>query len=128
MADYRVYGHSSAYNVFLELGVEAGIFALIAFVTVLLVRLRHRAKYARYVGSSEVSVLSPAIGVTVLALIFYGSMNYIWGSCASFYLFWLVFGIGSASLRIAKQESDDRILYYEDARASDYSAIDVEIR
>lgn len=128
MESYHIYGHTSAYNVFLELGVEAGIFALVAFVLSLLVRLRHRARYARYVASSEVSILSPMIGATLVGLVFYGSMNYVWGSSTSFYLFWLIFGVASASLRIAKQESDDRILYYEDTRASDYSAIDVEIR
>ena len=128
MADHGIHGHTSAYNVFLELGVEAGVFALVAFALSLLVRLRHRARYARYVSSSEVSILSPAVGATLVGLVFYGSMNYVWESSSSFYLFWLIFGVASASLRIAKQESDDRILYYEDTRASDYSAIDVDIR
>jgi hypothetical protein len=68
------------------------------------------------------------IGATLVGLVFYGSMNYVCGSSTSFYPFRLIFGVASASLRIAKQESDDRILYYEDTRASDYSAIDVEIR
>ena len=33
----------------------------------------------------------------------------------------------SAAIRVAKKEHDDRVLYYEDTRASDYSVIDIEI-
>ena len=128
ISKYLIDGHASSNNIFLELGIEAGVFALAALVLALIVRLRHRARYARYIRSSQVSTLSPALGVAFFGLVFYGSMNYIWADMPSFYLFWLVFGMGAASLRIAKRESDDRILYYEDARRSDYSAIDVEIR
>ena len=128
ISEYFIEGHTSSSNIFLELGIEAGVFALAALLLSLAVRLRHRARYARYIRASQVSTLSPALGAAFFGLIFYGSLTYIWADMPSFYLFWLVFGMGSASLRIAKKESDDRILYYEDARRSDYSAIDVEIR
>jgi hypothetical protein len=128
ISEYYIEGHTSSSNIFLELGIEAGVFALAALFLSLAVRLRHRAHYARYIRSSQVSTLSPALGASFFGLVFYGSLNYIWADMPSFYLFWLVFGMGSASLRIAKKESDDRILYYEDARRSDYSAIDVEIK
>ena len=64
----------------------------------------------------------------LFALIFLGSTEYIWADNPSFYLFWCVFGIGSASLRISKRQLDDRVLYYEDTRDVDYSAIDIEIK
>jgi hypothetical protein len=57
-----------------------------------------------------------------------GATECIWTGEGSVYLFFVIFGMGAATLRAAKKEVDDRVLYYEDARAVDYSAIDIEIR
>ena len=128
MEQYGIGGFSDSKNTFLEIGLEAGVFALSAFIILILVRLRHRSAYYSYVKNSQIATISPFIAMATFALLSYGATEYIWFDMPSFYLFFCVFGIGSATLRVAKRDVDDRILYYEDTRAVDYSALDIEIR
>ncbi len=124
---YSENAHTNAANIFLELACEAGIFALIFFVLVLLESLRHRSRYRSYVRISQVKTVSNTAMLALIALIIYGSVNYIWESSATCYLFWCVFGLGSATLRISKREHDDRIIYYNDVVSPESSDIDVQI-
>jgi hypothetical protein len=90
-------------------------------------RLGHRANYLHYVKNSQTSAITRFAEVSVFCLLAYGTVNYIWSDMSMYYLFWCVFGIVSAAIRVAKKEHDDRVLYYEDNRTQDYSVIDVEI-
>ena len=128
MESVGISGAQSAGNLFIELGLEAGIFALIFFMLILLVRLRHRVMYQPYLKSSQVSVVSPIISVCVFALLCFGAVDYIWSDFSEFYIFWCVFGMGSATMRVAKRDNDDELMYYEDTRRSTFSAINIEIR
>lgn len=127
MAKYGVTGHTNSSNLFIEIGLEAGVFALLVFVLLLGLRLVHRTRYHHYVRSSQTGTVTPVSELCVFCLLTYGATNYIWSDMSAYYLFWCIFGIGSAAIRVAKKEHDDRILYYEDTRASDSSVIDVEI-
>ena len=64
----------------------------------------------------------------VVMLIAFGMTEYIWADQMIYYLFWCIFGIGSATLRIAKREHDDRVMYYGDLTTVDSSVIDVKVR
>ena len=121
-ADYRDSG-----SFFLEIGVEAGIFALLAFLILFLIRLRHRSSYTRFLKRSQVRLLSRFSAVALVALIVFGSFDYIWSDPSAIYLFWCVFGASSASLRVSRQNYDDYVGYYSDGRSDDSSAVDVEI-
>jgi hypothetical protein len=127
MDKYGVSGFTDSSNLFLELGLEAGALSLIFFVYLLVIRLRHRTVYFGYITRSSVAKQSPYICAALLCLVSVGAYNYLWEYMPSFYLFFCVFGIESASLRIAKRENDDRVLYYEDTRTPDRSQIDIEI-
>ena len=127
MKGYGVSGFNSSENIFVELALEAGVFALVFFVVALFIRARHSAVYQGYLKHSQMSVSAPFILALCFALIGYGATEYIFADSPSFYLFWCVFGIGSAVLRVAKRELDDRTQYYEDTRDTDYSAIDIDI-
>lgn len=127
MALHGIFGYPDSGNLFIEIGLEAGIFALVFFIAILIVRLRHRRSYFPYVRSSQVSTNAVVSEVCMFAFISYGLMNYIWSDISAYYLFWTVFGIGSATLRVAKKEHDDLVFYYEDLMAQDSSALDVEI-
>jgi hypothetical protein len=54
-------------------------------------------------------------------------VNYIWSEPTAYYIFWCIFGMGSATLRVARKDYDDRVLYYEETSAVDSSVIDIEI-
>lgn len=118
-------GAQNAHNLFLEVAVEAGVIALLALLAIIGVRMRHRITYRRYLRHSDINLISAASGSAVFALVSLGATVYIWQDLSVFYLFWCVFGIGSATLRIAKQENDDKVLYYQIDR--DVDTFDVSV-
>ena len=127
MANLDVQGYPDSSNLFIELGLEAGIFALICFLLVLITRLRHRALRYLYVRNSQIETLAAVSGAALFSLLAFGMVNYIWSSPSAYYLFWCIFGMGSATLRVAKRDYDDKVLYYEETGDSDSSVIDIEI-
>ena len=128
MEGYGIFGAKSSGNLFIELGLEAGIFALVIFALILIVRLRHRMIYHQYVKSSQVSGIASIPSICLIAQISFGAFSYIWSDMVGFYLFWCIFGIGSATMRVAKRDSDEKLMYYVDTRKSTYSAINIEIK
>ena len=121
--DYRNSG-----NFLLEIACEAGIISLIAFALIYVIRVRHRGIYRSYVKNSSVSKISSYTTAITVMLMAYGTFNYIWADMTMYYLFWCVFGLGSAALRVAKSEFDDRTAYFKDGSAEDASSIDIAIR
>ncbi len=120
------YSENSA-NIFLEIACEAGILALLFFLLVIFTCLRHRAEYRLYVRASQVKTVSNTAMSTFVCLILYGTVNYIWAHPSICFIFWCIFGLCSATLRISKREYDDKIIYYNDAASSESSDIDVQI-
>ena len=127
MAALGTFGYPDSSNLLIEVGLEAGAFALIFFLGILLTRLRHRSIQYLYVRNSHIGVLANLSGACTFALLAFGVVNYIWSDPAAYYLFWCIFGIGSATLRVVKKDYDDRVLYYEETSAVDSSVIDIEI-
>ena len=112
----------------LEIACEAGAISLCFFLMLYFIRLRHRGIYQPYVKNSQVSKISSYTTVITVMLIVYGTFNYIWADMTTYYLFWCVFGLGSATLRVAKHEFDDRVAYFSDGSAEDSSSIDISIK
>ncbi len=119
--------YTDSANLLLEIGCEAGVFALIAFLAIILVRLVHRIAYRRYVAVSEVRYLSAFSSVAMCVLFVFGAVSYLFSDLTLNLLYWCVFGIGSAALRVAKREHDDLIGYYSDGRSRDSSSMDIEL-
>ena len=115
-------------NFLLEIACEAGIISLVAFLLIYVIRVRHRGIYRPYVKNSSVTKISSYTTVITVVLMAYGAFNYIWADMTMYYLFWCVFGLGSAALRVAKSEFDDRAAYFKDGSAEDSSSIDIAIR
>ena len=122
-----VEGYPDSSNLFIELGLEAGIFALIAFMCIILTRMKHRSLHYLYLRNSQIERLSCICGACMLSLLTFGMVNYIWSEPGTYYFFWCLFGIGSATLRVAKKDYDDKVIYYEESSAFDSSVIDIEI-
>jgi hypothetical protein len=112
----------------LQLVCEAGIFALLAFVLIFVIRLIHRTIYIPYIKYSQVSLLNSFASVAMVVLMACGLFTSLWSDGTMYYLFWAVFGLGSGALRVAKQEFDDRIAYFSDGAGADSSSIDISIR
>lgn len=115
-----------SHNIFLEIACEAGAFALILFLCLLLSRIRHHASYAPYIKSSSVGSLSYVCAAALFALVLFGMTDYIFYDAGMYFMFFTVFGLGSALLRIAKREHHDRVSYYSEMDKN-ASAIDIGI-
>ena len=115
-------------NFLLQIACEAGVLVLVVFLTIFAVRLRHRSIYSPYTGASQVSMLARFSDVTLVALLVYGLFTPLWTAPTVYYLFWWVFGLGSAVLRISKREFDDMIGYFSDGAGADSSAIDITLK
>lgn len=118
---------SDTANLFLEIGCEAGIFALLFFLLLLVVRARHLSFYARFLSSASVGTHAVAVTVALVALLVLGMTENVFASPLMFYLFFVLFGIGSATLRLAKKDRDERLIYYGDDRSADASVADILI-
>ena len=122
------FAHSNSGSFLLEIACEAGVISLGAFILIYLVRVRHRGIYQPYVRNSQVRKLSSYTTLTTVMLMAYGAFNYIWADMTMYYLFWCVFGLGSATLRVAKNEFDERAAYFRDGSTEDSSSIDITIK
>ncbi len=114
-------------NFLLQIACEAGLLVLVAFIAIFAVRLVHRSVYHPYMKSSQVGFASNLADVALISLLVYGLFTSLWVSPTIYYLFWCVFGFGSAVLRISKKEFDDRVGYFSDGESSDSSSIDISL-
>lgn len=119
---------TNSQNFLLQIACEAGIFALLAFLSIFFVRLNHRTIYVPYVKNSQVSQMARFSETALVMLIVYGVFTSLWSDLTMYYLFWCVFGVGSATLRVSKSEFDDRVGYFSDGAGADFSSIDIEIK
>lgn len=122
------FSYPNSANFLLELACEAGVLSLCVFILIYLIRVRHRGIYQPYVKNSQVRKVSDYTTLTTVMLMAYGVFNYIWADMTMYYLFWCVFGLGSASLRVAKGEFDESAAYFRDGSTDDASSIDIAIR
>lgn len=122
------FDYTNSGNFLLELACEAGIISLFVFIIIYLIRVRHRGIYQPYVKNSLMSKASTYTTVLTVILMAYGAFNYVWADMTMYYLFWCVFGLGSAVLRVAKSEFDAQVAYFSDGSAEDSSSIDISIR
>ena len=118
---------SGIFNTLLGIGVQIGAFALVLFVAMILIRMRHLSYYRHYTKNSFVNTAVNMTALVTVALLIYGAFANIFENVAVFYLFWSVFGMCTSSLRTARKEHDDRLGYYGDLGSAESSAIDVSI-
>jgi len=119
---------SGIFNTLLGIGVEIGVLALILFILIILIRLRHLSYYRHYVNNSFVNTAVKMTALSTVTLLAYGAFANIFEDATIFYLFWSVLGICTSTLRTAKKEWDDRLGYYGDSRSAESSVVDILIR
>ena len=121
-------GASAIFNNLLGIATELGVVVLALFLITVVLRMRHISYYRAYVRASNVKIAYESTALVMLALLIFGVDAYIFSDTTVFYLFWVVFGICTSTLKTAKREYDDRISYYSDSRSSESSVIDVQIQ
>ncbi len=123
---YASIGAESAlhsHNLFLQIGLEVGIFALVLFILVLVYTFRSCYSVEFKANQSSVRAACLAGFCSATALITNGLTDYVWYNYRICLLFWLVLGICNASYRIATEEQ--RYTDFVNARISTFAAVDV---
>ena len=121
-------GQTPIFNNMLGMAVELGIVVFALFLIAVILRFRHISYYRSYVRTSHVRVADDTTALVILALLIFGIDAYIFADTTVFYLFWVMFGVCTSTLRTAKKEYDDRLSYYGDSRSAESSVIDVQIQ
>ncbi len=116
-----------SHNLLLQIGCEAGVVALSLFLLLLLWRARHVTSYRRYTKVSSVRRANHCCIGVIFSLLLFGMTDSIFYPFPIYYLFFSVLGMGSAVLRIAKKESEDRQGYYGDDQMPDASSIEIAV-
>lgn len=116
-----------SHNLFLQIGCEAGVFALVCFLLLLLLRAREATKSIPLTRKSTVKRASFYSLTALSALVLFGFADDIFSTYPIFYLFFIVFGIGSAVLGVARREREDMFHYYGDEQSPDSSILDIRL-
>ena len=116
-----------SHNLFLQIGCEAGIFTLICFLLILMLRGREATVSVPLTRRSTVRLCSVYSLAALFALILFGFSDDIFSTFPIFYLFWIVFGIGSAVLQVASREREDKRNYYGDGQRPESSIVDIRL-
>ena len=116
-----------SHNLFLQIGCEAGIFALICFLLLLLFRAREATVFVPLTRRSTVRLSSVYCLSALFALLLFGFSDDVFSTYPIFYLFWIVFGMGSAVLQVASREREDRRNYYGDEQSPESSIVDIRL-
>ena len=116
-----------SHNMLLHIGCEAGIVALLLFLLLLLWRARHITSYRRYTKVSSVRRANHSCIGATFALLLFGMTDSIFYSFPIYYVFFLVLGIGTAVLRIAKKESEDRSGYFGTDHMPEASFVEITV-
>lgn len=88
----------SAYNIFLEIAVESGIFALIAFLGFLFIYIKDAVKIIFNSIEAEKTIFVSVALVSVLALMFHGFVDTVFFRPQIQFIFWTMVAIVSAYL------------------------------
>lgn len=112
-----------SHNLFLQIGIEVGVFALILFVLVLIYTYRNCYSMEFVANQSRVRGVCLASFCSLTALLVNGMADYVWYNYRICFLFFLVLGICNATYRIATEEQ--RYTDYVAARVSSFASLDV---
>ncbi|MBO5879052.1 MAG: hypothetical protein J6Q68_00670 [Clostridia bacterium] len=118
----------AACGTYLSVACRFGIISAVVLFLIVLMRIIHLNAYTRFFSSTlvgfhvEMAVLAP------LAMLLIGSYANIFEDLNMVYFFVVIFGMGSAAMRISRKERDLLGSYYRDSRSISSSAIDINLK
>ena len=115
-------------NSYLAIACRFGILAVLAFLYILVLRVLHVGLYNKFYSDSALNFYVDMCTLAVLCMLMFGSFADIFADTEMIYFFIVIFGMGSAALRISKKEKEELQSYYHDQGSSDFAAIDVSIK
>ena len=106
--DHKIYKlmiyYAHLHNVFLEVWVESGLLGFLSFVAASLWGLKGMARGSKTGGDKTVRIFSAACCGSVAGSLLTGMVDYIWAYPRVMCIFWFVFALGLAAMRLAGEE------------------------
>ena len=124
-ADLSASAPSEFVNTILGLGCRFGIIAVIVLIAVSIIRLRQDTTYSVFLKSSQLSVFSTMTTVAMFAMLTCGWFVDVFADLGLYCLFFSLFGLNTAALRISKNEYEERAWYFRDQKDVDSSTADI---
>lgn len=124
-ADLSASAPSEFVNTILGLGCRFGIIAVIVLIAVCVIRLRQDTTYSVFLKSSQLSVFSTMTTVAMFAMLTCGWFVDVFADLGLYCLFFSLFGLNTAALRISKNEYEERAWYFRDQKDVDSSTADI---
>lgn len=121
-------GAPTVMNTVIGFACRFGVFAIIVLFLIVVLRLRQVSVYSRYLKSSALEGLSDMTLLSMFALLAVGWFYDIGADFEMHLLFFVIFGLSTASLRVSKKEYDDSLGYFGDNISVESSAADITIR
>ncbi len=126
--DYTLDGALYFTNTPIGIGLRFGVLAIIIITIIIFLRLRQLSLYDSYLRSSSLLSLSNMTFLAMVSLLMLGWFADVSANMSIYVLFFLVFGMSTASLRISKSEYEDRLRYFGDNRSVDSSDADITLK
>lgn len=121
-AEAAVHSH----NLYLQIGIELGIFALLSFFLILLFTLRNCYSVEFSANETRARHICTASLCSCLALLTNGLFDHVWYNYRVCLLFFLLLGLCSASYRMGIAEQ--RQIDYQASKISNIANVDIPIR
>ena len=116
------------FNTVLGLGCRFGIFAVIVLFVMCIIRLRQDTAYSNFLKSSQLFVFSNMTTVAMFAMAACGWFCDVFADLGLYCLFFALFGLNTAALRISRSEHEEREWYFKDQKDVDSSTADIYLR
>ena len=112
-------------NTILGIACRFGIIAVMVLIAVCVIRLRQGTTYSVFLKSSQLSVFSTMTTVAMFAMMTCGWFTDVFADLGLYCLFFSLFGLNTAALRISKNEYEERAWYFKDQKDVDSSTADI---
>ena len=96
-----------AHNLYLQIAVEMGVFALLIFLFFIFLYAQFSFSFCKTAISRSNKLLCLGIFSGVLAVLIQGTTDYVWYNYRIFLLFWMLVGLGVAHVYAAKNTEEE---------------------
>ncbi len=121
-------GFGANINTYFGIACRFGILAVVVCLAVFLIRILHVGVYRKYYPNALVGFYVDMTSLAMLIMLVIGSYTDVISEISAAYFFVVIFGLGTAALRISKKERDQMLSYYKDSRSQSASVIDVFLK
>ena len=96
-----------AHNLYLQIAVELGMFALIVFLAFIFLYAQFSFSFCKSAMSHSNRKICLGIFCGILAFLIQGLTDYVWYNYRVFLLFWMIVGLGVAHVFTAKDTDEE---------------------